>query len=192
MERIINVELYNEIYTIEEWCEINKKNNENYKLMANLDLKNADPRKYAGQDFYGILDGQGHTIQNMYISKSVGKTLFNLTDSKTKVCNLNIKNYNLEKDGGDVGIFARVLQLENVNVDTVNIKASTGSNIGGIMAYGNGFKIENSTFNNINIQNNYSATTVGIGGLVGEGSGEIKNVYINNLNIKAQSISASH
>ena len=191
MERIINVELYNEIYTIEEWCEINKKNNENYKLMANLDLKNADPRKYAGQDFYGILDGQGHTIQNMYISKSVGKTLFNLTDSKTKVCNLNIKNYNLEKNGGDVGIFARVLQLENVNVDTVNIKASTGNNIGGIMAYGNGFKIENSTFNNINIQNNYSATTVGIGGLVGEGSGEIKNVYINNLNIKAQSISAS-
>ena len=73
---LINVDLYNEIYTVEDWYEMKKNSYENYKLMANLDFKNADPNLYAGINYKGILDGTGHTIQNIYVPSSIGRALF--------------------------------------------------------------------------------------------------------------------
>lgn len=90
-EILINVDLYNEIYSIEDWYELKKNGNENYKLMANLDFKNANQGQYAGINFYGKLDGRGNTIKNMYISKSAGTSLFASTNYNTQISNLNIK-----------------------------------------------------------------------------------------------------
>ena len=64
-EILINVELFNEIYTVEDWYAIRKKNSENYKLMANLDFKNADVKQYAGMEFYGVLDGIGAVMSTI-------------------------------------------------------------------------------------------------------------------------------
>jgi len=188
-EMIINVELFNEIYTVEDWYEIKNKQHENYKLMANLDFKNADPKKYAGICFYGILDGTGHTIQNIYISKSYGLPLFSNTHSKSRIQNLNIKNYNLETKNY-AGIIQRADNtiIKNLNIDGVNIRYNGNVNyIGGLIAEGNGGRIENVTYNNLNIDTYSTGNTSWIGGLIGTGQMNINNVYMKDMNIKARS-----
>ena len=191
-EILINVDLYNEIYTIEDWYEMQKKNSQNYKIMANLDFKNADPKKYANINLYGILDGMGHSIQNMYLPKTLNKALFENIGSKTVIKNLNIKNYNLESMTiGNVGIigYGNGLTLENVNIDTVNI-ISSGVNIGGIIGTSNSYEFKDITLNNINILVKDAISPI-VGGLVGNGVGNITNVYANNINIKVENISES-
>ena len=191
-EILINVDLYNEIYTIEDWYEMQKKNSENYKIMANLDFKNADPKKYANINLYGILDGMGHSIQNMYLPKTLNKALFENIGSKTVIKNLNIKNYNSESMTiGNVGIigYGNGLTLENVNIDTVNI-ISSGVNIGGIIGTSNSYEFKDITLNNINILVKDAISPI-VGGLVGGGVGNITNVYANNINIKVENISES-
>ena len=188
-EMIINVELFNEIYTVEDWYEIKNKQHENYKLMANLDFKNADPKKYAGIHFYGILDGTGHTIQNIYISKSYGLPLFSYTHSKSRIQNLNIKNYNLEtKNHAGIIQIADNTIIKNLNIDGVNIRYNGNVNyIGGLIAEGNGGRIENVTYNNLNIDTYSIGNTSLIGGLIGTGQMNINNVYMKDMNIKARS-----
>ena len=188
-EMIINVELFNEIYTVEDWYEIKNKQHENYKLMANLDFKNADPKKYAGIHFYGILDGTGHTIQNIYISKSYGFPLFLTTYSKSRIQNLNIKNYNLETKHY-AGIIQRASNtiIKNLNIDGVNIRDNGNvSYIGGLIAEGNDGRIENVTYNNLNIDTYQEGNTSYVGGLIGTGQMNINNVYMKNVTIKARS-----
>ena len=191
-EVLINVDLYNEIYTVEDWYEMKKKGSENYKIMANLDFKNADPKQYAGINLYGILDGMEHSIQNMYIPKTLNKTLFENIGSKTVIKNLNIKNYNFEsKTSFYVGIigYGNGLTLKNVNIDTANIISSGGS-IGGVIGNSNNYEFEDLTLNNINILVK-DAKSPTVGGLVGGGIGNINNIYINNVNIKVENISES-
>ena len=186
-EILINVDLYNEIYSIEDWYELKKNVNENYKLMANLDFKNANQGQYAGINFYGKLDGRGNTIKNMYISKSAGTSLFASTNYNTQISNLNIKNYNLERNGSQAGIIenAHGVRLKNVNIDTVNIKADSTGSIGTIGGYGNNFEFEDITINNVNILVK-NAVAPKVGGIVGNGIGDINNVYANNINIKVE------
>ena len=182
-EIVINVDLYNEIYSVEEWYEIRKKNNENYKLMSNLDFKNADPKQYAGIYFYGILDGRGHTIQNIYIPSTIKCSLFQNVSSNTKILNLNIKNYNLERETSYSGLIAsgHGLEIKNMNIDTVNIIAKNANGTGGIIGFSNNFELEDITLNNINIITNNVEST---GSIVGNGYGNMHNVYANNVNIK--------
>ena len=184
-EILINVDLYNEIYSLEDWYEIRKKNNENYKLMANLDFKNSDPKQYAGTNFYGILDGRGHTIKNIYIPSSVGRALFGQVGNNTKILNLNIQNYNLEKNGNYVGIIemGNGLEMKNVNIDTVNLITSSPYTVGGIIGSSNYFEWEDITLNNVNILAKNLDSSI-VGGLLGNGYGNINNVYANNINIK--------
>ena len=176
-EILINVDLYNEIYTIEDWYEINKKSSENYKLMANLDFKNAVPNKYYLNKFYGILNGGGYTIQNIFVSQP----LFGEINSKTQILNLNIKNYNLNTKIGYGALirYGNGLTVKNVNIDTVNIKINSNyanAYAGAIIGYTVGGYYEDITLNNISI----SANTTGllyIGGMIGSGGGITNNVY---------------
>lgn len=121
--------------------------------MANLDFKNADPKKYAGIKLYGILDGMGHTIQNMYVPSSIGRALFYDVKDNTGILNLNIKNYNVEKDKGYVGLIesGNGIKMKNVNIDTMNITSNSSLAVGGIIGYSNYAELEDVTLNNINI-----------------------------------------
>ena len=187
-EVLINIDLYNEIYTIEDWYEIKKKNSENFKLMTNLDFKNADPKQYAGIQFYGILDGTGHTIQNMYITKSSGYPLFTTTNRRTVLRDLNIKNYNAELSY-NAGIIQKAdrITIENLNIDGVNIKHNGNDTyVGGFIAEARGGSIENVTYKNLNIESYGNANVLYIGGLIGNGQININNVYMNNINIQAK------
>ena len=193
-EILINVDLYNEIYTVEDWYEIKKMNKENYKLMANLDFKNADPNLYTGIWLYGILDGQGHTIQNIYIESQPGVPLFSNLQRDSMVLNLNIKNYNIESRASGAGIVegGTLFTMKNVNIDTVNIisKDKNTANIGGIIGNSNNGKIENITMNNINIVGK-DIESLAFGGIAGRGTVELNNIYVNNLQAKLTNINKS-
>ena len=191
-EILINVDLYNEIYTIEDWYEMKRMSKENYKLMVNLDFKNADPNLYAGINFYGILDGTGHTIQNIYIQK--GLPLFNNLQRDSMILNLNIKNYNLEPREINAGIVGNgvLCTIKNVNVDTANIisKDKNSANIGGIIGNANSGILENITLNNVNIIGD-NIESLACGGIGGRGTFELNNVYVNNLQVKLTNINKS-
>ena len=178
----INLHLYNEIYTIEDWYEIKKNSSENYKLMANLDFKNADFKNYANISFYGILDGMGHTIKNMHSSYP----LFSEMKNYAVLRNINIKNYNLNENGYYRGLIgdARKATIENVNIEDVNIKCKGNCLIGGLCAHGEDLFIKNVTYNKLNI--NAEGTHI-LGGLIGEGNMTANNIYMNNIEIKSNS-----
>ena len=188
-ERNIELELYNEIYTIDDWYQMKKTPNQNYRVMNDLDFKNADESLYGNIELKAILDGQGYTIKNIYITNKSEKPLFNYGDSNTVIENLNIQNYNIESDYVYLGICASGsnITIKNINVNTVNIKATYSTNkcIGGLLGNVSDGKIDNITLNNINITVE-NTQNMKLGGIVGEGSVDISNSYLNNLNIEAK------
>ena len=91
----------------------------------------------------------------------------------------------MEKNGNNVGIIEQGngLEMKNVNIDTVNLITSSPYTVGGIIGFSNYFEWEDITLNNVNIlAKNLDSSKVG--GLVGNGYGNINNVYANNINIK--------
>lgn len=88
-ERNIKLELYNEIWTIEDWQNMKKNNKENYKLMQDLDFKNANENLYTNIALSGILDGMGHTIKNINTKMYL---FYNAADGAI-IRNINIENY---------------------------------------------------------------------------------------------------
>ena len=118
-ERNIELELYNEIYTIDDWYQMKKTSNQNYRLMNDLDFKNADANLYSNIFFKGILDGQGYAISNIYVNGYLFNTLYNTT----KIKNLNIKNLNFTSASGNVGLCAsgNNFEMNNINIDTVKM-----------------------------------------------------------------------
>ena len=184
-ERNIGIELYNEIYTIDDWYQIKNNGTENYRLMNDLDFKNADISLYSTINFKGILDGQRYMIKNFYVDRPLFWDCNNAT-----IINLSIKNYNIDNTGAYVGIiaFGSYIKIKNVNIDTVNVKAIYLQNkcIGGFLGSGDYGKFENITLNNINItvENTQNMT---LGGMIGIGVCDISNCIINNLKIEAKS-----
>lgn len=184
-ERNIGIELYNEIYTIDDWYQIKNNGTENYRLMNDLDFKNADISLYSNINFKGILDGQRYMIKNFYVDRPLFWDCNNAT-----IINLSIKNYNIDNTGAYVGIiaFGSYIKIKNVNIDTVNVKAIYLQNkcIGGVLGSGDYGKFENITLNNINItvENTQNMT---LGGMIGIGVCDISNCIINNLKIEAKS-----
>ena len=189
-ERNIGLELYNEIYTIDNWYQMKKTPNQNYRLMNDLDFKNADESLYGNIQLKAILDGQGHAIKNIYITNKSRVPLFSGLNSSTVIENLNIQNYNIESDYSHLGICGtgNYINIKNVNVDTVNVKAIYLQNkwIGGFLGSGDYGKFENITLNNINITVENTQNMI-LGGMIGTGVCDISNCIINNLKIEAKS-----
>ena len=171
-----------------------KNSSENYKLMANLDFKNADSNLYARINYKGILDGAGHTIQNIYINNTIGQPLFNSLYKDSMLLNLNIKNYNLESKSSYSAIIgsATNCKIQNLNVDKVNIKSESKVNntVGGIVAMSSNCMFEDITIKNVNIYGKNIENVI-LGGFIGQGDGDINNVYINNLQVRLLNINKS-
>ena len=179
-ERNIELELYNEIYTIDDWYQMKKTSNQNYRLMNDLDFKNADANLYSNIFFKGILDGQGYAISNIYVNGYLFNTLYNTT----KIKNINIKNLNFKSISSYGGLcyLGYDFEMKNINIETVKMYVNFG-NVGILQGTGTGAYFEDITINNVEI---YAQSGSGsIGGIIGYGAGNINNCYINNLNINA-------
>ena len=196
-ERLIDVELYREINSISDWEAINKSLSENYKLMADLDMRNQGTNICIGV-YNGIFDGNNHTIKNISIpSNKDGLFNGNLpgTIKNLYVENIDIIDNKTNKFGFVGGINGG--NIENVHISDMEIKISyydryTDAYIGGISTWGGGGKIKNSSVNNLTIDIANSTSNFSIGGILGWGYNTyIENSYVRNFEIKTSNVNIS-
>ena len=69
-ERVINVDLYKEIWNINDWKEVNDSPTENYMLMSDLDFVN-EGNSINISYMYGIIDGNNHVISNINLNNNM-------------------------------------------------------------------------------------------------------------------------
>ena len=181
-ERNIKLELYNEIWTIEDWQNMKKNNKENYKLMQDLDFKNANENLYTNITLSGILEGMGHTIKNI---NTKWYLFYNAADGAI-IRNINIENYNAVSDAYYLGIFSisQNALLENINCNNITLKTTKSTQIGGLVGNSNQTIFKNITLNNVKIEMQGSKDTLTyIGGVAGAANADFQNVAVNNLYI---------
>lgn len=185
-EKVLNFDLYRKVSTIEDWKNIKDNPNENYQLTADLDFQSKTG--FLVGNFSGKLNGDNHTIKNIEITEGSG--LFNTLTGEIK--NLNVVNYkktNPSAYGGLIYNSKGVSTIDNVHMTDVSINAT--SYIGGIIGYGEGTIIKNSSVTNFKNNNAEGAIDIRIGSLAGYISGGyILNSYAQGINIDiANSIS---
>ena len=181
-ERNIKLELYNEIWTIEDWQNMKKNAKENYKLMQDLDFKNAKENLYTQITIYGILDGMGHTIKNI---NTKWYLFYNAVDGAI-IRNINIENYSAVSDAYYFGIFSlsQNALLENIHCNNISLKTTKSTQIGGLVGNANQTVLKNITLNNVKIEMQGSKDNLTyIGGVIGLANADLQNVAVNNLYI---------
>lgn len=185
-ERVIYVDLYKEIWSIEDWKNINKSPTENYMLMTDLDFIN-EGNTINISTVNGILDGNGHTISNVRLQYNA--TLINTLNGKLK--NLQINNFNQEAitQGGVVLNAYSGSIIDNVHLKNAYITIIGNGNVsvGGIIKYGTANIINNCSVTNIEINTNIEGMLADmyLGGIAGNiNISSIENCYVQGLKIK--------
>lgn len=158
------------------------KEGETIALGDDLDwaYKNWEPVGTESAPFNGTFDGRGKVVSNIKIvDGSEFKGLFGVLGDKAKITNITFKNVKiLNAEGFDyVGIVAGMNNGGTIsNVTIENFEIVNGKNVGGVVGYNGGLvdgvKVINtdSTFKNININNNEVAK---VGGIVGVNKGTV-------------------
>jgi hypothetical protein len=178
-ERALYFDLYRTISNVSDWNKIKQSPSENYALTSDLDFKNAV--NFVVGNFFGKLNGNGHTISNIEIIS--GTDLFNtLTGS---IVNLFVKNYkktNSSSNGALIDTANNNSVIDNVHMTNVSINAT--SYVGGIVAYASGALIKNSSVTNFKNITDKDMVDIRIGALAGYlGTGYIQNSYAQDVNI---------
>ena len=192
-ERKINVELYREIHSIEDWENIRKSLGENYILMADLDMKNQGANICIGI-YRGILDGNNHVIKNINLPNN-NAALF--TGIYGTIKNLFVENLNIiNNEKTTLGLIANIYtggNVTNVHITNVNIennKSIGNMCVGGLAGYANAGYIINSSVRDIKININNKNYSTNVGGLIGWGTNTtyIYNTFASNIDIDVNSV----
>ena len=187
-ERRIFVDLYREIYTIDDWLQINNSPTENYKIMNDLDFRNSGSEICVTNTYTGTLDGNGHTLNNITLTKS--GTFFGTVTGKIE--NLNVENFKIQNAGSYFVGFISQLQkgtVDRLNFSNVEITATGNGDmhIGTISSGSQSGHIENCTVNNLKITSTVSARSRNAGGIISSMTNEqaftLKNCYVQDFEI---------
>ena len=180
-----------QITTTEDFNNIkfgNSGKNTYYKLMNDLDFEHSCPAKFtSGSVFYGIFDGNGHTVSNIaYDGEAKLISLFGNVQSVAKISNLSVANVSVTVSG-DVnklrcGTITNQIQgngtnctVRNVTV-TINPGNTVTSNhcgpVGGIFGniIQNGGQVSNCSIEDFTVivnkpGNGVTLTMEGVGGI---------------------------
>ena len=192
-EKIIAVDFYKEIRTIDDWKNIGKSANENYVLMEDLDFANQGNSIVINNTISGIINGNNHSIKNIFLDRA-GWGLINTLSGKIE--NLYIQNFrNLNDAGAYVSLIDYIYngaEINNVHVKDVQMTLagdSTASNImiGSLVGYVNRGNIINSSVTNIDVKISNNTNTLYVGGLVGRGLYlNIDNSFVQNVTIHSK------
>ena len=181
-ERVINVDLYKEIWNINDWKEINDSPTENYMLMEDLNFINEE-NTIAIQNVHGIINGNEHSISNI-----------KLTDNTSLIGNLygtfeNIYINNFDQTsilyGGVIATSYSGSLIDNVHINRASIVKNGDGILGGLVRYAQSCSIRNCSINNLTIKTEGIQNQRYIGGLVGNTySTNISNSYVYNIRIE--------
>ena len=188
-ERIVPIELYREIHTIDDWKGIQKSLTENYILMEDLDFKNEGNSIYISGTYAGKFNGNNHTIRNIFITHSGAALLWSLSGT---LCNLNIENYthNYTANGGGyytglISVTNGTAIIDNVHINSIDIELTGKASyycVGGIVGTTNGSITQNCSVSNVKINSTVEARDLDVGGIVGNNNSSImQNSYAQNI-----------
>jgi len=189
-ERIIPVELYKEIKTIDDWIAINNSSTENYMLMNDLDFINQSDNIKITNTYTGKLEGNNFKLKNINI------TSWLFSNVTGKIQNVVIENITITKStSGNIGIISSV---NNANIENISIKnekillnSKYGMTVyaGGLIGNMQSTNIQNISVNQIDITADDMNSSLAIGGIIGY-MGDynvIQNSFVQDINIKETS-----
>ena len=185
-ERIIPVELYKEIKTIDDWIAINNSPTENYMLMNDLDFINQSDNIKITNTYTGKLEGNNYAIRNI----NVNSYLF--ANIQGKMQNMNIENITITKATvSNIGIISSTnnANIANITVQNENILLDEGNNMtvyaGGLIGYMLSTNIQNVSVTDLSVNADDSNSSFAIGGLIGYVGdyNVIKNSFVQDINI---------
>ena len=185
-ERIIPVELYREIRTVDDWISINKSPTENYMLMNDLDFINQGDNIKISKTYTGNFEGNNFTLRNINISS----WLFANINGKFE--NLNIKNITITKStSGNIGIISATnnANIENIFIKNekilLNSKYAITVYAGGLIGNMQNTNIQNVSVTDLSVSVDDADSTFAIGGLIGYVGdyNVIKNSFIQDINV---------
>ena len=193
-ERQILIEFFREVNNVEDWKEINKFPNENYKIMQEIDFKNCGNEIIINKEFKGKLEGNNKIIKNISVKDTEG-IIYHLYG---EICNLTVDNmnlvYNEVKIGGFIGYVKNRAKINNVHIlnSKIEVNTKTKVQIGTLIGDAQAMQVINCSVTNTNIicKNN---TEVVIGGLVGKGNQTlISNCFAQDINININNANISN
>ena len=191
-ERVLFIDMYREINSVQDWLLINTYPNENFILNTDLDFKDMPTNKFQITNAKGIINGNGHTIKNAEITVNDG-IIRNLYG---KFINFNIENIKRTRDNvndrfGVIGYAYNSSVIDNVHVKDIVVHAS--NRMGGIAGYATGLILRNSSVTNITTQSLSGLVDIKVGGLIGEGANlAVDNCYAQNVDFNVTSAKVVH
>ena len=184
-ERVLQIELFKEVSTVDEWLKIKNSLSENYILTADLDFQNRINPNLG--NFAGVLDGNGHTISNITSTTGHGVIIAILSGTVRNLYAEHISKTNTNSYNGLIGYTTSSAPgiIENVHVPDVELAIS--HSVGGITGqihYGS--RISNCSVTDISLLDvSTSNTDLRIGGLVGYlDNGIVENSYVQGLDFE--------
>lgn len=180
-EKVLEIDLYREISSVNDWLGIKQRPSENYMITTDLDFKNV-PNPNIG-NFSGNIDGANHTFSNITSSNSDGILINNLNNGSLK--NLYIEKIKKTNLTGYSGAIGTINQATVQNVHITDMKVTLSSFTGGISGRViNQGIILDSSVTNLTIGKSDTREDTRIGGLTGylENS-TISHSYTQLLNI---------
>ena len=177
-ERVVNVDLYKEIWSINDWKGINDSPTENYMLMTDLDFINEE-NTISLSDINGIINGNNHEITNIKIDN-----VHFINNLYGTIKDLYINNYNQNTTGfgGLISNLASGAIVDGIHMTDVNIEKNGTGNAGGIVCAASLGVIRNSSVNNIQINTEGSKNAIYQGGIAGNISNTvIENSYVSGI-----------
>ena len=189
-ERIIPVELYKEIKTVDDWIAINNSPTENYMLMNDLDFINQNDNIRITKAYTGKFDGNNFKLRNIKVTSGLFSSVTG------KIQNIDIENITITKGGSrNVGIITSTdnANIANITVQNENILLYEGNNMtvyaGGLIGYMLSTNIQNVSVTDLSVNANDSNSSFAIGGLIGYvgNYNVIKNSFVQDININEDS-----
>ncbi len=183
-ERVISVDLYNEIWNINDWKNIKNSPTENYLLMENLDFIN-EGNTVSISNINGKINGNGHSLSNINLTNNYSL----ITNLNGTIENLYINNFNQEVTtvGGVISTVYSGASIDGVHLNNARITKNGGGYLGGLVRYASMVTaVKNSSVTNCNIYiyTEESVSQIGVGGLIGFiDSVNIENCFVEELNI---------
>ncbi|MFI3307229.1 MAG: LamG-like jellyroll fold domain-containing protein [Mycoplasmatota bacterium] len=187
-ERLLDVEFYKSIYTIDDFKLIKSYPKWNFSLESDLDFINATDYR-VNVDFYGKFDGNDYTLSNIKLDAGYG--LFYRTYG-AEIYDVNVFNISKQDTAswgtyfGLIGLTYSGTKIDDVHMNYVFSKAT--AYLGGIVGYFDGTSvITNSSVDNMTvILPEDSTSDVYIGGIAARtlSSSSIYNSYVTNMDIE--------
>ena len=192
-ERMINVDMYRPVYSVYDYMDIPNHPTENFILMNDLDLSNV-PDPQLGT-FSGKLNGNYHTIKNIYITGAEkGSFIHELIDGT--IVNLYIENYIRDNTISDYshglensGVIGKAQNSYIDNVHVKNVQTTALRRTGGLFGTARNSSISNCSVSGFSVVRTSSEGTddIFIGGLVGSlVSTDITNSFAVDIDIDAR------